>query len=134
MPETSIPLELISNLISVAILLALFFKYYQYKKKLDVLKGLDELKRKKKLTLQDKEFIKTNIKDYRKILQADEERLKFAYPLFILIAGVLIAFLSFSEALIHLNIIVVAYIYLHVSRIHSRNFVKFLQELNKDID
>lgn len=134
MPETQIPLELISNFLSIAILIALFFKYYQYKKKLEVLKGLDKLKRENNLTQEDKEFIKKNFKDYRQALQRDEERLKFVYPVFILIAGVLLAFLPFSEAMIHLNVVVVAYIFLHVNRIHTRNFVKFLQELNEDID
>lgn len=134
MVETQIPLELISSFLSIAILIALFFKYYQYKKKLDVLKGLAQLKEENSLTQEDKEFIKKNFKDYRQSLQRDEERLKIVYPIFILIAGVLLAFLSFSEAMIHLNVVVVAYIFLHVNRIHTRNFVKFLQELNQNVE
>ncbi len=134
MEETQIPLELISNFLSVAILIAIFVKYYQYKKKLDVLKGLDDLKKEKKLTIEDKEFIKSNFKDYRRFLQREEERIKLTYPVFILITGVLLAFLDFQTAMIHLNVIVVAYIYLHISRIHTRNFVAFLQELSKEIE
>lgn len=129
---TQIPLELISTLASIGILVALFIKYYQYKKKLDVLKGLDELRKQKKLTVEDKDFIARNLKEYKQDLQKDEERIKFVYPLIILIAGVLILFLTFQEAMIYLNVVVVAYIYLHVKRIHNRNFVAFLKELIKE--
>lgn len=132
--DLNIPLELISNLISVAILVALLFKYLQYKKKLEVLKGLDVLKKQKKLTLEDKEFIKKNLKDYKLSFEKDEERIKIAYPIFILFAGILFAFLSFQEAMIHLNLIVVAYIYLHISKLHNRNFSNFLKELSDNIN
>jgi len=132
--DFQIPLELISNLISVAILAALLFKYLQYKKKLEVLKGLDVLKQQKKLTLEDKEFIKKNLKDYRLAFETDEGRIKLSYPIFILIAGILFTFLSFQEAMIHLNLVVVAYIYLHVSKLHNRNFLNFLKELSSNID
>ncbi len=132
--DFQIPLELVSNLISIAILVALVFKYLQYKKKLEVLKGLDVLKKQKNLTLEDKEFIKKNLRDYKFTFERDEERIKIAYPIFILIAGILFAFLSFQEAMIHLNLIVVAYIYLHISKLHNRNFLNFLKELSDNID
>ena len=134
MTEAQIPLELISNFLSIIILGTLLYKYYQYKKRVEVLKGLEELKSQKKLTSDDKDFIKTNFKDYKFELQKEEARLKLLYPLFILIAGILVAFLSFQEALIHLNVVVVAYIYLHVSKIHTRNFVTLLRELNKNLE
>jgi len=133
MTDTQIPLELVSNFLSIVILVMLFFKYYQYKKKIDVIKGLGELKEKRKLTQDDKNFITSNFKDYRNALYRDEHRLKFVYPVFILGAGLLLAFLPFQEAMIHLNVIVVSYIFLHVNKIHTRNFVTFLQELNKDL-
>lgn len=132
MTETQIPVELISNFLAIVILVLLFVKYYQYKKKLEVIKKLDELKKENKLSSEDKEFIKTNLKDYKGVLASEENRLKFVYPLFILIAGVLLAFFEFEKAMIHLNVIVVAYIYLHVSKLHAKNFVTFLTELNKE--
>lgn len=134
MSANQIPLELVSNFLSIIILIALFFKYYQYKKKLEVIKGLDKLKEENSLTQDDKDFIKINLKDYRQLLEKDEQRLKLAYPILILTVGILLAFLPFSAAAIHLNIVVVVYIYLHVGRIHNRNFVKFLQELNNNLD
>lgn len=129
MQESQFPIELISNLISIIILGTIFFRYYQYKKKLDVLKGLNELKKENKLTEDDKEFIEKNFKDYKYDLEKQEERLKLVYPIFILIAGILLAFLPFQESMIHLNVLVVAYIFLHINRIHTRNFVNFLKEL-----
>ncbi|WP_417334310.1 hypothetical protein [Halarcobacter sp.] len=126
-----IPLELISNVISMIILIMIFVKYYQYKQKLDVLKGLDDLKNKKKLTADDKSFISSNLKDYQILFARDEQRVKLAYPIFILVAGIVLAFLEFKEAMIHLNVIVVAFIFMQVNKIHNRNFVNLLTELNK---
>ncbi|RXJ77701.1 hypothetical protein CRV03_05570 [Arcobacter sp. F155] len=126
-----IPLELISNFISMVILIMIFVKYYQYKQKLDVLKGLDDLKNKKKLTAEDKSFISSNLKDYQILFARDEQRVKLAYPIFILVAGIVLAFLEFKEAMIHLNVIVVAFIFMQVNKIHNRNFVNLLTELNK---
>jgi hypothetical protein len=133
MEGNQLPLELVSNFLSIVILVLLGIKYFQYKKKLDVLKRLDELKKAKKLTVEDKEFIKSNFETCKVDLGRTMRRLKMLYPVFILAAGVLLAFLSFKEALIHLNVVVVAYIYLHVSKIHARNFVTFLDGLVKGI-
>ena len=132
MQETQIPLELFSNFLSVVILIVLFIRYYQYKKKLDVLKKLDTLKEEKKLTIEDKSFIKSNLKDYQITFSRDEQRLKLIYPIFILIAGVLLAFLPFDEALIHLNVVVVSYIFLQVNKIHTKNFIALLNQLDKE--
>lgn len=130
--DSQFPFELISNLVSVVILVALFFKYNQYKKKLEVLKGLNELKDQKKLSFKDHEFIEKNYKDYKILLENDESRLKLVYPIFILIAGVLFAFLPTQVAFVHLNVIVVLYIYLHVTKLHNKNFVNFLKELREE--
>jgi uncharacterized membrane protein len=134
MQDITIPLELISNLLSIIILVFIFVKYLRYKKKLEVLKGLNELKEQKELTKEDKEFIKSNLKEYKIFLAKDESRIKVVYPVFILIAGVLLAMLSFSEAMIHLNVLVVAYIYLYITKIHNKNFATFLEELAQDLD
>ncbi len=134
MESGNVPLELVSSFLSIVILIGLVFRYYQYKKKLTVLKGLSDLKEQKKLTQEDKEFIKSNYEDYQYSFKIEESRIKLAYPVFILIAGLLTAFFSFKEALIHLNVVVVAYIYLQINKIHTRNFLALLKELNKDLD
>lgn len=134
MEGTQIPLEVISSFLSIVILISLLFKYYQYKKKMKVIKGLDDLKIQKRLTSEDKKFIKTNYKEYKYAFGRDEQRLKLVYPVFILIAGILFAFLTLQEAMIHLNVVVVSFIYLQVSKIHNRNFFTLLDRLNKDLD
>jgi len=128
-----LPVELISNFLSLAILVMIFVKYYQYKKKLDVINGLSELKKNNSLSSDDKSFIKTNLQDYQLLFARDTQRLKLTYPIFILIAGILLAFLDFKEAMIHLNVIVVAYIFMQVNKIHNRNFVTLLSDLEKGI-
>ena len=133
MDGNQLPLELVSSFLSIVILISLLLKYYQYKKKLEVLKGLNELKEKKQLTSDDKDFIKKNYKDYKYAYAREEQRLKLVYPIFILITGILVAFLSLQEAMIHLNVVVVAFIYMQVTKIHTRNFLTFLDGLHKDL-
>ena len=130
MNDIQIPLELLSSLISVLVVAAIFFKIFQYKQKLDVLKEFDKLKDMGNLTPEDHEEIKRNKQEYKDKLVRSEARLKLAYPIFITIAAVLILLLSLQEALIYLNVVIVVYIYLHVDRIHQRNFSKFLEELD----
>lgn len=134
MEGENIPLELVSSFLSIVILIGLVLRYYQYKKKLTVLKGLSDLKEQRKLTKEDKEFLKSNYEDYQYSFKTEESRIKLAYPVFILIIGVFIAFFSFKEAMIHLNVVVVAYIYLQVNKIHTKNFLTLLKDLNKDLN
>ena len=134
MEGAQIPLELVSSFLSIVILISLFLKYSQYKKKVKVINGLIELKKQNKLTEGDKKFIKSNYKDYKYSYAREEQRIKLVYPIFILITGILLAFLTFQEALIHLNVVVVAFIYLQVSKIHARNFFTFLDGLHKDLN
>ncbi|UTJ06467.1 hypothetical protein [Arcobacter roscoffensis] len=125
------PLELVSNFLSVILLLGLFYKYLQYKKKLDVIKGLDKLKDEKKVTREDYEFIRNNEREYKDKLAKTEANIKIAQPVFIIIAGILILSFEFQEAMIHLNVVVVAFIFMQVDKIHKRNMYSFLNELRK---
>lgn len=125
------PVELISNIASMLILVALGFKYLQYKKKLDVIKGLDHLKDAEKITPEDLEFIKSNEKEYQEKVAKIEANSKISQPIFILIIGLIFIMFEFKDAFIHLNIVVVAFIYMQVDRIHKRNLYSFLHELNK---
>jgi len=133
MEGTEIPLELISSFLSIVILITLLLKYFQYKKKIDVLNQLSNLKEQKKLTKDDENFILTNYKDYKYLFTREEQKIKLIYPIFILIAGILLAFLPLKEAMIHLNVIVVAFIYLQVTKIHIKNFLIALENLKKDL-
>jgi hypothetical protein len=130
MNETTIlPLEIISNIVSLVILVGIIYKFFQYKKKMDVIQGLVELKDNNKLTTDDKEFIQMNLQYYEVQLQKDQALIKFAYPFFILLIGVLMLTFSTAEALIHINIVVVTFIYLYVSKIHTQNFIKLLKTI-----
>lgn len=130
MNDIKIPLELISSFISVAVVFAIFLKIFQYKQKLDVLKEFDKLKDMDTLTSEDIEVIKQNKREYKEKLIRSEARLKLAYPIFITVVALLILILSLQEALIYLNVVIVVYIYLHIDRLHLRNFAKFLEELD----
>ncbi len=128
--DTQVSLELISIGISIFIIFTIFFKAFQYKQKLDILKELDNLKDEKQLTQKDKEFIETNLKEYKEQYIRKEGLVRLITPLFIIIATFIFLYFDFQEALIHLNILIVIYIYLQISRLHTRNFTKFLKELN----
>lgn len=130
MNETAgFPLEIISNFASLIVVVGIIYKFFQYKKKMDVIHGLIALKEKNQLTQEDKEFIQVNRLDFEVQLQKDNALIKFAYPFFILLIGILMVTFSTTEALIHINIVVVTFIYLYVGKIHSQNFIKLLKTL-----
>jgi len=130
MNETAgFPLEIISNVASLIVVVGIIYKFFQYKKKMDVIHGLITLKDKNKLTADDKEFIRINTLNYEIQLQKDNALIKFAYPFFILLIGILMVTFSMTEALIHINIVVVTFIYLYVGKIHTQNFIKLLKTL-----
>lgn len=130
MNETAgFPLEIISNVASLIVVVGIIYKFFQYKKKMDVIHKLIALKEKNKLTQEDKEFIQVNRLDYEIQLQKDNALIKFAYPFFILLIGILMVTFSTTEALIHINIVVVTFIYLYMGKIHTQNFIKLLKTL-----
>jgi len=128
-----IPFELISNVASIILLLILGYRFLQYKKKVDIIKGLEELKRESKLTSEDIEFINQNESEYKQKIISAEASIRLAKPIFILIAGVLILMFSFQEAMIHLNVVVVAFIFMMVDKIHKKNLYGNLYSLKKEI-
>lgn len=130
MNETAgFPLEIISNVASLIVVVGIIYKFFQYKKKMDVIHKLIALKEKNKLTQEDKEFIQVNRLEYEIQLQKDNALIKFAYPFFILLIGILMVTFSTTEALIHINIVVVTFIYLYMGKIHTQNFIKLLKTL-----
>lgn len=127
------PIELISNVASIAIILVMLSRYLSYKKQLDVIKGLGSLQEEGQLTNEDIDFIKSNESEYKEKVAKTEANVKISQPILILIAGVLILTFNFQEALIHLNVVVVAFIFMQVDRIHKRNLYGFLNQLKKAI-
>lgn len=127
-----IPLQLISNFASIIIIGILFYRYLQYKKNMDVIKGLEKLKITDDLSEEDKVFIKNNEDEYKLKLIKTEGLIKFAKPLFILIVGIIFIAFPFAEALIHLNVVVVAFIFMQVDKIHKTNIYGLLYKLKKE--
>lgn len=129
MHETQFPFEIISNFFSLLIVGAILYQFFQYKKKMDVIKTLSELKENKELSDDDKRFIESNYNEYGIKHQKQQALIKLVYPLLILITGCLFLLLETASALIHMNIIVVSFLYLHILRIHYRNYFNLLDDL-----
>ena len=129
MQESQIPLELVSNFISLIVVGAIFYRFIQYKKKMDIIKQLDVLKQNKELTTKDEQFIEDNYQEYGIKHQKQQALIKFIYPTLILVTGCLFFMFDTTAALIHLNIIVVTFLYLHIIRIHYRNYFNLLADL-----
>lgn len=127
-----IPLELVSNFISILLVVALIYKYIQYKKRIDVIEKLDNLKKEDKLTNDDKKYIDENEKEYQEKYLKAQANIKLMNPVFILIAGILMVYLPFTEAMIHLNVVVVAVIFIQLDRIHKKNTYELLHGLKKE--
>jgi len=127
-----IPLQLISNFASIVLIGVLFYRYLQYKKNMDVIKGLEKLKLTNNLSEEDKVFITNNENEYKLKLIKTQGLIKFAKPLFILIVGLIFISFPFAEALIHLNVIVVAFIFMQVDKIHKTNIYGLLFKLKKE--
>ena len=128
-----IPLELISNFISIVLIFILFYKYLQYKKKIDVMKELSILVEENNLSEDDKKFIIDNEKEYKEKVIKTEASVKFSNPIFILIAGLVFITFPLTDAMIHLNVVVVAFLFMQVDRIHKKNLYKFLFDLESKI-
>ena len=121
------PLEIISNVVSLIIIGVIIARFVNYKKKVSVIDGLYTLKEENKLTPEDKEFISSNLAEYQVLLHKQIGFNKLMYPAFVLIAGIFFVFFEFSEALIHINILVVTYIYLYIKRVHYKNYIELLE-------
>lgn len=128
-----IPVEFISNIVSIILVFVLIYNYLKYKKIIDVIKKLDDLKIEKKLTSDDISYIFENEKEYNEKAQKTEAFAKFMNPLFILIVGILFIYLPFSDAMIHLNPIVVAFILIQLNKINMKNTHTLLKELKKEL-
>ena len=121
------PLELLSNLVSICIIVAIIVKFINYKKKVAVIDGLSILGDENKLSEEDKKFISENLLEYEVLLVKQIAFNKLMYPAFILVAGIFFIFFGFAEAMIHINIIVVSYIYFYIKRVHYKNYIDLLK-------
>lgn len=128
--DANITLQIFSNVVSIVICVIILLKYINYKKRLDVLQNLEDLKVKNELSQEDKDYISNNEKEYFNKAQLAEATMKLTYPVLILITGVIFAFMPFSEAMIHVNVVVVTFLYFMLDKNHKNTTHNLLKELN----
>lgn len=127
------PIEFVSNIASIILVVVLVINYLKHKKRVEVIQQLDSLKSENQLTQQDILYIFENEKEYKEKAEKAEGFTKLLNPIFILIVGILFIYLPFSEAMIHLNVFVVAFIFVQLDKINKKNTYILLNELKKDI-
>jgi uncharacterized membrane protein len=127
-----IPLEIISNILSIILVGILIFNYLKHKKTIEVIQKLDELKNENQLTADDISYIIKNEKEYKEKSEKADALAKLLTPVFILIVGILFIYLPLSEAMIHLNVFVVAFILIQLNKINKKNTFVLLKGLRKD--
>ena len=126
-----IPLEFISNILSIVLVAILVFKYLKHKKVIDVIKKLDDLKNENNLNSDDLAYIAQNQNEFKVLSEKADALAKFLNPLFILVVGVLFIYLPLSDAMIHLNVIVVAFILIQLDKINKKNTLTLLKGLSE---
>ena len=127
-----IPLEIISNILSIILVGILIFNYLKHKKRIAVIQKLDGLKNENQLTTDDISYIIENKKEYKEKSEKADAFAKLLTPVFILIVGVLFIYLPLSEAMIHLNVFVVTFILIQLDKINKKNTFILLKGLKKD--
>lgn len=115
-----IPLEIISNILSIILVGILIFNYLKHKKRIEVIQKLDGLKNENQLTTDDISYIIENKKEYKEKSEKADAFAKLLTPVFILIVGVLFIYLPLSEAMIHLNVFVVTFILIQLDKINKK--------------
>lgn len=130
--DTNLTFQIISNALSVLICIAIVYKYLQYKKRLTVLEQLEDLKLKNELTVEDKNYIKNNEEEYSQKALKAEANMKILNPFLILVTGIIFGFLPMSDAMIYLNVVVVAFLYFQLDKNHKKTTYQLLNELNKE--
>ena len=127
-----IPLEFLSNIISIILVGILVFNYLKHKRNIEIIQKLDLLKTNNELTEQDIIYINEKEKEYKEKGENAEALIKFLNPLFILIVGILFIYFPFAEAMIHLNTLVVLFILVQLNKINKKNTYTLLKELKKE--
>lgn len=129
MQESSVPLELLTTGSSVIIVLLIIYTVFTYKKKISFIQHLIKEKENGNFTSQDKEFIDINFNQASQLRDKILKLNKTIYPVFILIAGVFFAFYDIKEALIHINVVVVTFLYLQILKTNVNSYISQMNQL-----
>jgi predicted permease len=127
----NLPIQFASNFISIILVGVLIYSFLKHKKGMDVIVKLGELKDQNLLTQDDINYISENEKEYKAKSEKADALAKLLMPIFILIVGVLFIYLPTSEAMIHLNAFVVAFILVQLNKINKKNTYTLLKDLKK---
>ena len=82
-----IPLEFLSNIISIILVGILIFNYLKHKKNIEIIQKLDITKNNNELSRNDISYIDENIQEYKQKSKKAENLAKLLNPLFILIVS-----------------------------------------------
>ena len=126
-------IQFASNIASIIIVVFLVISFLRHKKRIGVIQKLDELKKDNQLTAEDISYIKENLVEYKGKAEKAQAFVKLLNPLFILIVGALFILLPISDAMIHLNVVVVAFIFVQLDKINKQNTHSLLKELNSGV-
>ena len=129
----NLPIQFASNFLSIILVGVLIYTFLKHKKRMDVITKLDELKDQNLLTQEDLSYISENEKEYKEKSEKADALAKLLMPIFILIVGVLFVYLPTSEAMIHLNAFVVAFILVQLNKINKKNTYTLLKDLKKPV-
>ena len=129
----NLPIQFASNFLSIILVGVLIYTFLKHKKRMDVITKLDELKDQNLLTQEDLSYISENEKEYKEKSEKADALAKLLMPVFILIVGVLFVYLPTSEAMIHLNAFVVAFILVQLNKINKKNTYSLLKDLKKPV-
>ena len=127
----NLPIQFASNFLSIILVGVLIYTFLKHKKRMDVITKLDELKDQNLLTQEDLSYISENEKEYKEKSEKADALAKLLMPIFILIVGVLFIYLPTSEAMIHLNAFVVAFILVQLNKINKKNTYTLLKDLKR---
>ena len=127
----NLPIQFASNFLSIILVGVLIYTFLKHKKRMDVITKLDELKDQNLLTQEDLSYISENEKEYKEKSEKADALAKLLMPVFILIVGVLFVYLPTSEAMIHLNAFVVAFILVQLNKINKKNTYTLLKDLKR---
>lgn len=130
--SNGIPLEIISNIASIILVVFLVLRYLKHKKVIETIKKLDTLKNENNLNSEDLSFIDKSIKEFKQKSEKADALAKFLNPVFILIVGILFIYLPLGDAMLHLNVIVVAFIFVQLDKINMKNTLVLFQALKKE--
>lgn len=125
--------QILSNLISIILVILLLVTYIKYKKSINKIQNLSTLKSQKKLTNDDLIYIDENYKFYEEKSEKADALSKITNPIFIFATGILFLYLPFSDAMIHLNVVVVAFIYVQLDKTNKKNTLILLSELKNSL-